>query len=212
MPKTAFRTRNRQNESLQFASIRALLPGKNKIDPQDVDIDVEESIECLTSTAANTAISWHNLRVELTHWSGLKMTRKVILNNQSGAVKFHHLCGIMGPSGVGKSVLLNCLSLEWNARLASESRIVLNSATSSTITTSCFIEQDAAHRLIGRLTVLETLRYAFVLKMVFIYQIHDLWLTFIRLHEIYNCPKRFFRGASSVVAVVSESALQLVKN
>lgn len=94
-----------------------------------------------------------------------RQCKKVILNNVSGALLSGQLLGLIGPSGVGKSTLLQILSgrrthnVKGNVYLHSSKENNLKNCKSNKLS---FIPQNDTH--IENLTVKETLIYASKLK------------------------------------------------
>ncbi|KAH9527945.1 Cytoplasmic dynein 1 light intermediate chain 1, variant 2 [Dermatophagoides farinae] len=89
---------------------------------------------------------------------------EVLLRRLNGTLEYHHLTGFMGPSGAGKTTLLNCLN--GNVRdsgLTRDSEIYLNKFERQSPRIG-FIEQHVNETIIGRLTVREILRHAFLFK------------------------------------------------
>ena len=79
------------------------------------------------------------------------------------------MTGFMGPSGAGKTTLLNCLN--GNVRdsgLTRDSEIYLNKFERQAPKIG-FIEQHVNETIIGRLTVREILRHAFLFKNYYCY-------------------------------------------
>jgi len=89
-------------------------------------------------------------------------TTRTILNPMSGYVAPGHILAIMGPSGAGKTSLLNILAQRVK-QTAGE--IYCNGAaiTKSFRSLSAFVQQDDV--MMGNLTVRETLRYAALLRL-----------------------------------------------
>ncbi|KAH9512085.1 ABC protein, sub ABCG [Dermatophagoides farinae] len=118
------------------------------------------------------SLCWKNLRYEVDEWcmvDGWKPNRKrkVILNRLNGSVRLNSLNALLGPSGAGKTSLINCLTGNVPAKnISSETEIYINKeiiAKSSNSLVS-FVPQFVREIILGRFTVLETLYYAFCFK------------------------------------------------
>nr|XP_046917174.1 uncharacterized protein LOC124497553 isoform X1 [Dermatophagoides farinae]XP_046917176.1 uncharacterized protein LOC124497553 isoform X2 [Dermatophagoides farinae] len=118
------------------------------------------------------SLCWKNLRYEVDEWcmvDGWKASRKrkVILNRLNGSVRLNSLNALLGPSGAGKTSLINCLIGNVPAKnISSDTEIYINSeiiAKSSNSLVS-FVPQFVHEIILGRFTVLETLYYAFCFK------------------------------------------------
>ena len=118
------------------------------------------------------SLCWKNLRYEVDEWcmvDGWKPNRKrkVILNRLNGSVRLNSLNALLGPSGAGKTSLINCLTGNVPAKnISSETEIYINKeiiAKSSNSLVS-FVPQFVHEIILGRFTVLETLYYAFCFK------------------------------------------------
>ncbi|KAH7643184.1 hypothetical protein HUG17_9875 [Dermatophagoides farinae] len=118
------------------------------------------------------SLCWKNLRYEVDEWcmvDGWKPSRKrkVILNRLNGSVRLNSLNALLGPSGAGKTSLINCLIGNVPAKnISSDTEIYINSeiiAQSSNSLVS-FVPQFVHEIILGRFTVLETLYYAFCFK------------------------------------------------
>ncbi|KAH9512080.1 ABC protein, sub ABCG [Dermatophagoides farinae] len=118
------------------------------------------------------SLCWKNLRYEVDEWcmiDGWKASRKrkVILNRLNGSVRLNSLNALLGPSGAGKTSLINCLTGNVPAKnISSETEIYINKeiiAKSSNSLVS-FVPQLVHEIILGRFTVLESLYYAFCFK------------------------------------------------
>ncbi|OTF80231.1 hypothetical protein BLA29_005382, partial [Euroglyphus maynei] len=130
---------------------------KSKTSDTSLDIDSQ----------TNVCLAWRNLRFEVkqrNYFLPIKQSSKIILRRLNGTLEYHHLTGFMGPSGAGKTTLLNCLN--GNVRdsgLTRDSEIYLNKFERQAPKIG-FIEQHVNETIIGRLTVREILRHAFLFK------------------------------------------------
>ena len=118
------------------------------------------------------SLCWKNLRYEVDEWCMIdgwkpRRQRKVILNRLNGSVRLNSLNALLGPSGAGKTSLINCLTGNVPAKnISSETEIYINKeiiAKSSNSLVS-FVPQFVREIILGRFTVLETLYYAFCFK------------------------------------------------
>ena len=110
----------------------------------------------------NISIAWKNLQYEICEFDGKRFEKKPILRKLNGHFIANSLNGLMGPSGAGKTTLMNCLSGGAPARISSTSEIYLASTTASTV--SYFIEQHVHENIVGQMEVGQILRYAFRFK------------------------------------------------
>ena len=114
-------------------------------------------------------VAWQNLRYEVTttnnrKFTNLNFSKKLILRELNGAVEFHQLVALMGPSGAGKTSLIKCISGEVNSGLSNGSRLFVNSRYLREELICCYIEQHAHQCIEGRLRVRQILRYAYLFK------------------------------------------------
>lgn len=87
-------------------------------------------------------------------------TKKQILTDLNGYLKFGELTALMGPSGAGKSTLLNCLT-QGEGYSGTHGRIAVASKTEMR---SVLITQTERDHLLLNLTVFESLYYASEIK------------------------------------------------
>ncbi|KAH7643185.1 hypothetical protein HUG17_9876 [Dermatophagoides farinae] len=115
------------------------------------------------------SLCWKNLRYEVDEWRMVdgwkpRRKRKVILNRLNGSVRLNSLNALLGPSGAGKTSLINCLIGNVPAKnISSDTEIYINSETMANSLVS-FVPQFVHEIILGRFTVLETLYYAFCFK------------------------------------------------
>jgi len=111
---------------------------------------------------------------------------KVILNNISGKVEAGTLMGIMGPSGSGKSSLLNILAAVESGRSRISGQILLNGKLQKTgyRTAVAYVQQDDS--LYETLTVHECVEYSAMLRLPRSMKIEEkddlVWKTLEELH------------------------------
>ncbi|KAH9501554.1 uncharacterized protein LOC142597725 [Dermatophagoides farinae] len=118
------------------------------------------------------SLCWKNLRYEVDEWCMIdgwkpRRQRKVILNRLNGSVRLNSLNALLGPSGAGKTSLINCLTGNVPAKnISSDTEIYINSEviTKSSNSLVSFVPQFVHEIILGRFTVLETLYYAFCFK------------------------------------------------
>lgn len=107
-------------------------------------------------------LSWHNLSYDVTGLVDKKKTR--IIHNLTGAVHPSEIIAIMGPSGGGKTTLMNVLSgRHLNGDVNGE--ILLNGhfRTKNFRRQSCYVEQD--DHLFPNLTVREMIQFSALLRL-----------------------------------------------
>ncbi|KAH7642959.1 hypothetical protein HUG17_9650 [Dermatophagoides farinae] len=118
------------------------------------------------------SLCWKNLRYEVDEWFMVdgwqpRRRRKVILNRLNGSVRMNSLNALLGPSGAGKTSLINCLIGNVPAKnISPDTEIYINSEiiTKSSNSLVSFVPQFVHEIILGRFTVLETLYYAFCFK------------------------------------------------
>ncbi|KAH7642902.1 hypothetical protein HUG17_9593 [Dermatophagoides farinae] len=118
------------------------------------------------------SLCWKNLRYEVDEWFMVdgwqpRRRRKVILNRLNGSVRINSLNALLGPSGAGKTSLINCLIGNVPAKnISPDTEIYINSEiiTKSSNSLVSFVPQFVHEIILGRFTVLETLYYAFCFK------------------------------------------------
>ncbi|KAH7642958.1 hypothetical protein HUG17_9649 [Dermatophagoides farinae] len=118
------------------------------------------------------SLCWKNLRYEVDEWFMVdgwqpRRRRKVILNRLNGSVRINSLNALLGPSGAGKTSLINCLIGNVPAKnISPDTEIYINNEiiTKSSNSLVSFVPQFVHEIILGRFTVLETLYYAFCFK------------------------------------------------
>jgi ABC-type multidrug transport system ATPase subunit len=121
---------------------------KNTIDSENEEI-----------TDKNISIAWIGLTLRVP--KGLFSKEKIILRELNGFIEFGTLNALMGPSGAGKTSLLNCINGRNKAYLTDETQIYLSQFE---LIRTCFISQDVSQHLIKGLTAKQALIYASKLK------------------------------------------------
>lgn len=123
-------------------------------------------LDLCKSIPTNVSIAWRNVRYEQFRFPFLGIRcfgSKIILNRLNGSFEYQRLNGILGPSGAGKTTLINCLSGNSTANLLQDSEIFMN-RNERYLPRISFIEQHVNETIIGRLTVKEILQCAFLFK------------------------------------------------
>ena len=120
------------------------------------------------------SLCWKNLRYVIDEWGLVNGWRpqkrqKIILNRLNGSIRMNSLNALLGPSGAGKTSLINCLTCNVSAKnLSSDTEIYINNKimTNSAKSLVSFVPQFVHEIILGQFTVLETLYYAFCFKNV----------------------------------------------
>lgn len=113
------------------------------------------------SYSTSNCISWSNLSLYTTPFAR-SSSCKVLLRQLNGSFSAATLNALLGPSGIGKSLLLSVLSGHLpfrSAQLTTESVVVRPRGTSV-----IFLEQNVHETVHQQLTVRQLLRYAFYFK------------------------------------------------
>ncbi|KAL4452063.1 hypothetical protein ABPG75_007725 [Micractinium tetrahymenae] len=130
-------------------------------------------LDSISKAALNGAVSFARLKkvIHVTlQWEGLsysvpvgrrrKRTQKTILQGVSGHVLPGHLLAVMGPTGSGKTSLINALAGRLPKGGSLQGQVLVNGAPRSRgfRSITCYVLQDDV--LFGNLTVRETFRFA----------------------------------------------------
>ncbi|XP_075680900.1 uncharacterized protein LOC113790209 [Dermatophagoides pteronyssinus] len=110
----------------------------------------------------NISLAWRNLSYEASGWFG--KGKKSILKRLNGHVTYGSMNAFLGPSGAGKTTMLNCLNGTLRNGITSDSEIYLNQAEPTQTPIIRFVEQHIHETIIARMTVREILHYAFRFK------------------------------------------------
>ncbi|XP_046913707.2 uncharacterized protein LOC124494563 [Dermatophagoides farinae] len=112
--------------------------------------------------AENISLAWRNLSYEVSGWFG--SGKKSILKRLNGHVTYGSMNAFLGPSGAGKTTMLNCLNGTLHSGITSDSEIFLNRAERNQTPIIRFVEQHFHETIIARMSVREILHYAFRFK------------------------------------------------
>ncbi|KAH9511043.1 hypothetical protein DERF_009529 [Dermatophagoides farinae] len=112
--------------------------------------------------AENISLAWRNLSYQVSGWFG--SGKKSILKRLNGHVTYGSMNAFLGPSGAGKTTMLNCLNGTLRSGITSDSEIYLNRAERNQTPIIRFVEQHVHETIIARMTVREILHYAFRFK------------------------------------------------
>nr|XP_046914359.1 ABC transporter G family member 30-like [Dermatophagoides farinae] len=112
--------------------------------------------------AENISLAWRNLSYQVSGWFG--SGKKSILKRLNGHVTYGSMNAFLGPSGAGKTTMLNCLNGTLRSGITSDSEIYLNREERNQTPVIRFVEQHVHETIIARMTVREILHYAFRFK------------------------------------------------
>ncbi|KAM0672568.1 hypothetical protein OCOL_000299 [Ordospora colligata] len=130
-------------------------------DASDISSDMSHSLKKLGSK--DSELVWKGLSLRV---NGADGSKKMLLNNVSGSVEPQTMTGLMGPSGAGKTTLMNSLAGRFLPNMNLSGTILLNSQLRSEETwprVIGYVEQD--FYAYQHQTVFETLLFASKIKM-----------------------------------------------
>lgn len=108
---------------------------------------------------SDLGLAWLDLSYIISGFWGKKS--RAILNGITGRVNFGTMTAIMGPSGAGKTTLMNCIMLRDTLRLSNDTKFYISRYKKLK---TCFITQNQLTHLVNGLTALESLIFASKLK------------------------------------------------
>ncbi|KAH7637213.1 uncharacterized protein LOC124495078 isoform X3 [Dermatophagoides farinae] len=129
---------------------------------ESIEFELRNRNDDSSSSTQNISLAWRNLSYEVSGWFG--SGKKSILKRLNGHVTYGSMNAFLGPSGAGKTTMLNCLNGTLRSGITSDSEIYLNRAERNQTPIIRFVEQHVHETIIARMTVREILHYAFRFK------------------------------------------------
>ena len=123
-------------------------------------LKIREILPEVEVTSRDVMIAWSDLSLDYRKKFFTFGDKQLVLNKISGHFETNTLNAIMGPSGAGKTSLMNCLQANGARYIGNSSKIFTRYKVLKTV----FIKQDISEHLLSGLTVRQTLLYASKLK------------------------------------------------